>query len=123
LSRRTLRIRPVVILAVLGSLLLLIAGCTIVVRLLVRAADTMIDPTQNARTPLADGSYLLRPQTRVIVNGRCAFSGVAYDAAGQQVLADSVTVVGDGRTCVDAGQVTLVAFTVELGTAQIDRVG
>ncbi|MFM8896685.1 MAG: hypothetical protein ACKOE2_15315, partial [Actinomycetales bacterium] len=62
------------------------------------------------------------PRTARITTGRMR-SVRRDDAAGQQVLADSVTVVGDGRTCDDAGQVTLVAFTVELGRAQIDRVG
>ena len=113
----------IILLVVLGVLFVLIAGCAVLVGVVFNAASDAIDPAKNAQTGLVDGDYLLKPNSNLVVNDQCAFTGTAYDAATQEQVASTVTVVGGGLQCSLGTKTSIVAFTVSGGSAEIVDVG
>lgn len=113
----------IILLVVLGVLFVLIAGCAVLVGVVFNAASDAIDPAKNAQTGLVDGDYLLKPNSNVVINDQCSFTGTAYDAATEQEAAGTVTVVGSGLECSLGTDTSVVAFTVAGGLADIVDVG
>lgn len=81
-----------------------------------------LDPTINARTGLADGSYVMESvAVRVNLDGECSYGNMASTLDGVQVK--EVTVYGSGPSqCPDIVEVGAVYFEVVDGVAVITRV-
>ena len=103
-----------IVLSVVAVILMVVLGVGIF-----RAAESSLDPANNTRTGLADGSYVMDPNGWVSVNDRCSFTGIAQNVETGQESAGSVTVVGQGPTqCgTGTGSPATVTFTVSAGTA------
>ncbi len=121
-SARRRRITWIVLGAVLGAVLLGIASCAVIVGLALNAASDAVDPANNERTGLLDGSYVLKSNASVIINDQCAFTGEAFDARTEEQVSSSVTVVGSGLDCAYGSNTSLVSFDVESGIATIAQV-
>lgn len=82
----------------------------------------ILDPTINARTGLADGSYVMESVgVRVNLVGECTYGDMASTLDGVDVK--EVTVYGTGPTqCPDIVEVGAVYFDVVDGVAEITRV-
>ena len=113
----------IILLVILGVLFVLIAGCAVLVGVVFNAASDAIDPVKNTQTGLVDGNYVLESSASVTVNDQCSFTGTAYDAATEQEVARTVTVVGSGLDCSLGTDTSIVVFTVVNGTADITDVG
>ena len=81
-----------------------------------------LDPTMNARTGLADGSYVMESVgVRVNLDGECSYGDMASTLDGIEVK--DVTVYGSGpQQCPDIVEVGAVYFEVVGGVAVITRV-
>lgn len=121
-SPATGRVRLIVLLVVLGVIVLMVAGGIALVGVMLKFASSAIDPAANQQTGLADGSYVIRPNERVVVNDQCSFTGPAYEVRTEQQAAESVTVAGSGPDCIYRATTSLVAVTVRGGTAEITQV-
>jgi hypothetical protein len=90
----------------------------------VKSAGDAVDPAKNSQTGLADGNYILSPNSSIFLNERCAFGGPIVNADTQQAQGGSVTVVGAGARECGVGMQTpaSVAFTVTGGVASIVEV-
>lgn len=109
----------IVLIVILAVVLLVIGGCAAFFAVIVNKAAGAIDPQRNSQTGLADGAYLLKPTTSLVVNDQCSYSGTAYDASGTQVGSD-VTVVGtNALQCVGGSGARQVAFVVQGGVATV----
>jgi hypothetical protein len=89
-----------------------------------KAASESLDPANNSRTGLVDGSYVMDPSAYVSVNDRCSFTGIPVTDETNQPSTSAVTVVGEGPTqCgTGPGSPSVVRFTVSGGTATITSV-
>ena len=111
----------IVLLVLLGAGLLLFGGCAVLAVTVWNRASESLDPAQNERTGLPDGTYVMDPTAHVKVNDRCSYSGQPFPEGSSAADLPRVTVVGEGpRACgsfdSDVGTVT---FTVTDGTAEI----
>lgn len=106
---------------ILGILFLVIAGCAVFAGVLFKAAGDAVDPANNAKTGLADGSYTIQSNSSAVINDSCSFSGPAFDAESNKV-SDDVSVVGSGLDCALGTDTKLVEFTVTGGEATITSV-
>jgi hypothetical protein len=111
----------IILLVILGVLFVLIAGCALLVGVVFKAAGDAVDPANNAKTGLVDGSYTIQSNTSAIINDSCSFSGPAFDMDSNKV-SDDVSVVGSGLDCGLGSETKFVEFTVSGGVADITSV-
>jgi len=82
----------------------------------------VVDPANNAKTGLVDGSYILTTNgSYAKVNDSCGFSGEVENAEGA-VVATDIRVVGSGEMCTLGSATSQVAFVVSAGQAEIVEV-
>jgi hypothetical protein len=80
-----------------------------------------MDPAMNARTGLADGTYVIDPSTRVNFNSECSYGGPAFASDGAEF--PYTAVYGKGPIqCPDLTQVATVEIEVDGGVARIVNV-
>lgn len=112
----------IILLVILGILLVFGGGCAVLVGVVFKSAGDAVDPANNAKTGLVDGSYLLTTNgSYASVNDLCAFSGEVKDGEGA-VVASDIRVVGNGEMCALGSDTSLVAFVVSGGQAAIVEV-
>ena len=112
----------IILLVILGILLVFGGGCAVLVGVVFKSAGDAVDPANNAKTGLVDGSYLLTTNgSYAKVNDSCAFSGEVEDGEGA-VVASDIRVVGNGEMCALGSDTSLVAFVVSGGQAAIVEV-
>jgi hypothetical protein len=108
-----------IVISVIATIALVASGAWIF-----KAASESLDPINNTKTGLADGSYAMDPTANVHINDRCSFTGVAVSTETVAESAGSVTIVGQGPTRCGPGTRSprVFAFTVSGGTAVITAV-
>lgn len=91
----------------------------------VQKASDSIDPANNSRTGLADGNYVMEPNTSLQIMERCSFGGTPVNVDTNESASSRVTVVGEGPIQCGSGSGTpdIVMFTVTGGVAEIAGVG
>jgi len=109
-------------LGIVGLVLSVIGGiiAIIVIIVAVNLVNTNTDPQINHETGLANGQYQMNTDANFSLNGRCGFTGDAYDASGT-VVKEGVTVSGEGvqQCSTDPTDVSQVRFDVVNGVAEI----
>ena len=111
------------VIGVIAGFVLLFTGAVVF-----NAATESMDPANNSRTGLADGRYVMDPNTSIVIMNDCSYSGLPYSADTNEPGPDNVTVVGSGPIQCPGGStgssvdVSRVWFTVTGGTASIDSV-
>jgi hypothetical protein len=90
-----------------------------------KKASDAIDPANNGRTGLVDGTYAMSgPSTSLRIGDNCSFGGYVVNLDSGDESTSTVTVVGsgDGECGTSTTDVTIVNFTVSGGQAQITGV-
>ncbi len=112
-----------IVIGVLAGFVFVISGAAIF-----NAATESLDPANNTRTGLADGRYVMEPDSFLFVLEDCSYSGRPFSADTNEPGPGDVTIVGTGPTQCPGGssaitvEVGKVSFTVTGGTASIDSV-
>lgn len=111
-----------IILSVIAGILFAFAGAAIF-----STVSASLDPENNSRTGLADGRYVMTPDSFLYAFDQCSYTGVPYSEDTKTAGPADVTIVGEGSTqCPASNSVTIrvrsVTFTVSGGTAAIDSV-
>ncbi|MBI1351327.1 MAG: DUF4190 domain-containing protein [Actinomycetales bacterium] len=111
-------------LGIAGFALSVIGGIIITVGIVlgVNAASDALDPVNNQRTGLADGSYVMDPSSWLHINDRCSFGGTPTNVSTGEVASSSVTVVGAGSAQCGIDNPSSVTFDVIGGVADITEV-
>lgn len=117
----------IIILVILGVILLLFAGCGLLVNMgLNKASDAvsdlgsalLINPEANSQTGLDDGAYTMTRDSSLVTDGTCGIYGTVTEGAGASV-GTAVGLYGEGAVCEGLDSKTSVAFTVSAGKAEI----
>ena len=112
----------IILLVILAVFLVIGGGCAFLVGVVFKTAGNAVDPANNAKTGLADGSYILTTNGGYAsVNDSCGFSGEVENAEGA-VVASDIRVVGSGVMCALGSDTSLVTFVVSAGQAEIVEV-
>jgi len=108
----------------LGWASLLLSTIGIVIGLfLPQILGSLIGTTDNSRTGLADGTYVMYPSEWLYAAGHCTGSGPVVGVGSGELVANQVQIAGEGQIqCGGLRHPSQVMFTVAGGVAAINTV-